>query len=83
MPSQQPAGTRNCETFPQSNLDPVRPPKDCLALPSKAEYSLPGPQVEPEASFWTIGECPVPCVIKVSRLTQATDDPKNPCYFPP
>lgn len=83
MPSQQPDSTRNCETLPQSNLDPVRPPKDCLALPSKAKYSLPGPQVEPEASFWTIGECPVPCVIKISRLTQVTDDPKNPCYFPP
>ena len=59
------------------------PPSDCLALPSRDIYSLPGLQVEPEASFWTIGDCPVPCVIKISRLTAITDDPANPCYFPP
>lgn len=77
--------TRNCEKLPCSDLDPIRPPSDCLALPSQEMYSLPGRQVEPEASFWTIGDCPVPCVIKISRLTAITDDadPQNPCYFPP
>jgi hypothetical protein len=79
MSDQQSAGTRNCDTLPQSNLDPVRPPDNCLALPSKTTYSLPGPQIEPDASFWTIGDCPVPCVIKISRLTQITDDPNGPC----
>ncbi len=75
--------TRNCDPLPKSNLDPVRPPSDCLALSAKTMYSLPGPQVEAEASFWTIGECPAPCAIKISRLTSITDDPDSPCYFPP
>jgi hypothetical protein len=75
--------TRNCDKLPCSNLDPIRPPGDCLALPSQDMYRLPGPQVEPEASFWTIGACPVPCVIKIERLTEITDDPHNHCYFPP
>jgi hypothetical protein len=85
MSPQQLTGTVNCETLPQSNLDPSQPPSECLALPSQPTYKLPGPQIEPEASFWTIGKCKVPCVIDICRLTRVTDDPNpnNPCFFPP
>ncbi len=44
-------------------------------------YSLRGPQVEPEAAFWTV--CRVPCVIRIEDLVMRTDDPDDPCYFPP
>lgn len=48
-----------------------------------ASYSLRGPQVEPEAGFWTIDPCKVPCVIRiVPDLTELTDNPDDPCYFP-
>jgi hypothetical protein len=46
-------------------------------------YNLPGPQVEPNASFWGTGACPPPCVIHIPELIKVTDDEKNPCYFPP
>ena len=44
-------------------------------------YSLRGPQVEPEAAFWTV--CKVPCVVRVEDLVKRTDNPDDPCYFPP
>lgn len=46
-------------------------------------YSLPGPQAEPSASYWTIAPSPVPSVLRiVPDLTQITDDPNHDCYFP-
>jgi membrane-associated phospholipid phosphatase len=47
------------------------------------EYGLRGPQVEPGASYWSSPPCPPPCVVTVAELTQWTDDPNHPCYFPP
>jgi len=51
--------------------------------PSGDTYRLPGPQVEPDASFWTIQPCPVPAVVRISDLIARTDDPNHPWYFPP
>ncbi|HEY7767661.1 phosphatase PAP2 family protein [Longimicrobium sp.] len=47
----------------------------------KREYALPGPQVEPAASYWL--ECPVPRVITLAELTARTDVPGTADYFPP
>jgi hypothetical protein len=52
------------------------------AVPGSTMYNLPGPQVEPQAGFWTINPCAVPCVVRISDLLAKTDDPASPCYFP-
>jgi hypothetical protein len=75
-------GTRNCPHPPAYDLDHTLE-ATCPSLPSRKRYSLVGPQVEPEASFWTIGECRPPCVISISELTRYTDNPESDCYFPP
>ncbi|MEJ7870757.1 MAG: vanadium-dependent haloperoxidase [Rubrobacteraceae bacterium] len=47
-------------------------------------YALPGPQVEPDAAYWTAGPCAVPSVVQISELIALTDDPDNKrCYFKP
>jgi hypothetical protein len=51
--------------------------------PEAAEYSLRGPQIQPGASYWSLTPCPLPCVVGIEELTQHTDDPNDPCYFPP
>jgi membrane-associated phospholipid phosphatase len=65
-----------------TGLDPVLN-VTCPSLARREEYSLPGPQIEPDASFWTIYPCKVPCVIRISDLVQRTDNPDDDCYFPP
>jgi membrane-associated phospholipid phosphatase len=67
---------------PPGGLDPVLN-VTCPSLGRRKEYSLPGPQIEPEASFWTIYPCKVPCVIRISDLVKRTDNPEDECYFPP
>ena len=57
---------------------PPEPPDHELATP---RYDLPGPQIEPEAAFWTI--CGVPCAVSIEELVKRTDNPDDPCYFPP
>ncbi len=51
-------------------------------IPLHPMYDLRGPQVEPEAGFWTINPCAVPCIVRIQDLIVKTDDPENPCYFP-
>jgi hypothetical protein len=51
-------------------------------IPVSTMYGLRGPQVEPEAGFWTINPCAVPCIVRIQDLILKTDDPNNPCYFP-
>ena len=47
-----------------------------------AEYNLPGPQVEPKASFWN--RCSQPRIVSLDDLREAgTDDPNSPNFFPP
>jgi len=47
-----------------------------------AEYKLPGPQVEPKASFWN--RCSQPSIVSLDDLREAgTDDPSNSDFFPP
>jgi membrane-associated phospholipid phosphatase len=74
----------NCPEPPPSNPDPDRC-TTCPALPREDRYRLPGPQVEPEASFWQFtGDCcPRLCAITIEDLTVLTDDPASPNYFPP
>ncbi|MBA2510048.1 MAG: vanadium-dependent haloperoxidase [Rubrobacteraceae bacterium] len=43
-------------------------------------YALPGPQVDPEASYWN--NCPVPCPVSHGELVAITDVAQNSCYFP-
>jgi PAP2 superfamily len=55
--------------------------------PSTYKYSLPGSQVEPEASYWTEGQCYIPHVVPVRDLLKITDqeeidDHPNPFFFP-
>lgn len=63
--------------WPPASLDndPLHRP------PPPDEYCLRGPQVEPSASYWLI--CPAPCAVPIQQITAITDDPRNPCYFPP
>jgi PAP2 superfamily len=51
-------------------------------IPGSTTYDLRGPQVEPEAGFWTINPCAVPCIVRIQDLLARTDDPANPCFFP-
>ena len=60
---------------------PQAPPEPRDYTIKTPRYALPGPQIEPEAAFWTI--CRVPCAITIRELAQRTDDPNNECYFPP
>src|SRR5687768_9662084 len=66
-----PNDLRNCPELPHSNPDADRC-ATCPALPPQDEYSLPGPQVEPEASFWAVGECPPVCTIRIEDLILLT-----------
>jgi hypothetical protein len=52
------------------------------AIPGSTVYDLRGPQVEPQAGFWTINPCAIPCIVRIPDLIAKTDDPANPCYFP-
>src|SRR5215212_11648386 len=72
----------NCPEPPYSNPDADRC-VTCPPLPRETRYQLPGPQVEPEASFWALGPCPPLCTIRIEDLITVTDDPTNPHYFPP
>ncbi|MDF2441473.1 MAG: hypothetical protein JWN98_2457 [Abditibacteriota bacterium] len=60
------------------NCTPVPPTVDGVA---GARYSLPGPQVEPGAAYWTSGPCAVPSVIRISELLALTDDAANPDFY--
>ena len=51
-------------------------------VPLHPMYDLRGPQVEPEAGFWTINPCAVPCIVRIQDLIQKTDNPEDPCFFP-
>lgn len=45
------------------------------------EYSLTGPQVEPDASYWN--HCPQLRLVSIDELLAVTKDPSSPGYFPP
>ncbi|WP_373529894.1 vanadium-dependent haloperoxidase [Nostoc sp.] len=45
------------------------------------QYSLNGPQVEPEASYWI--RCPRPKIVSLDELIAVTDDPRSNEFFPP
>jgi hypothetical protein len=64
------------------------PPAPLPAVPRRPpcpdpnpHYNLRGPQVEPEASVWTM--CRLPCIVRIDELVKRTDNPQDPCYFPP
>jgi len=46
-------------------------------------YALSGPQIEPEASFWTVEPTAMPAVVRMAEMATATDNPTNGPYFPP
>lgn len=77
-----PREPRNCPEPPYSNPDPDRC-VTCPSLPPQDRYRLPGPQIEPEASFWALGHCPPLCTIRIEDLVKHTDNPGDPHYFPP
>jgi hypothetical protein len=56
---------------------PSEPPDQELSTPP---YALRGPQIEPEAAFWTI--CRLPCLVRIEDLAKRSDDPDNECFFP-
>lgn len=66
--------------------DPWPPPRISTARPpapppgaATGRYGLRGPQIEPEAAFWTL--CEVPCVVRIRDLVKLTDE-LGDCYFP-
>src|SRR5205807_6878961 len=54
---------------------------DCKDGCSPHEYSLPGPQVQPDAALWAY--CAKLCVVPIEKLTKLTDDPNDRHFFPP
>lgn len=65
-------------------MSPCRPLKDPYGRwppTPRDEYDLRGPQVEPGASYWLL--CPAPCAVHIREITERTDNPDDPCYFPP
>ncbi|MDQ4030732.1 MAG: vanadium-dependent haloperoxidase, partial [Actinomycetota bacterium] len=59
--------------------------EECMPWPPPPvnTYSLPGPQVEPAAGYWTKDPCKVPCVVRIDPdLIAITDDATNDCHFP-
>jgi hypothetical protein len=46
------------------------------------EYRLRGPQVQPEASYWSFTHCRPPCPVSIDELTAHTNDANDKCYFP-
>ncbi len=77
-----PSEPQNCPEPPHSNPDPDRC-TTCSPLPPQAAYNLRGPQIEPEASFWAVGDCPPLCTVRIEDLIAHTDDPTSPHFFPP
>ena len=59
---------------------PQAPPETRDHMVATPRYNLRGPQIEPEAAFWTI--CRMPCVVRIEELVQRTDNPNGPCFFP-
>ena len=59
---------------------PEAPPEPHDHVIDTPRYNLPGPQIEPEAAFWTI--CGVPCAVSIQELAKRTDNPDDPCFFP-
>jgi len=61
--------------------DPPQVQVPALGSPpqTSTDYGLRGPQVEPEAAFWTV--CEVPCVVRIADLVQLTDDSTRPEWF--
>jgi len=46
-------------------------------------YALPGPQIEPEASFWTLAPAPLPRVVRMGEMATLCDTPATEAFFPP
>ena len=66
---------------PDAPKPAIPPPPPSVPVPTP-RYNLRGPQVDPEAAFWTI--CQVPCVIRIRDLVRRTDNPDNAeCFIEP
>jgi hypothetical protein len=63
--------------MPSKKAPEQKPDKPCTVH----EYSLTGPQVEPQAGYWAY--CARLCVVSIEELTAVTDNPKSDGYFPP
>ena len=78
-------GCKPADPWPPPRVEDAPKPQPRPEPPDRRvdvpEYNLRGPQVEPEAAFWTI--CRVPCVIRIEDLTKETDDEASECFFPP
>lgn len=66
-------------------MDKIDPNRNAVCPPygPAKYYSLPGPQVEPDAGFWAVGACPTLCTVRIEDLIQHTDNPASPFFFPP
>jgi hypothetical protein len=79
---EQPIGGNSmCSCEPNDPCRSLTDPYGSWPPAPHAEYGLRGPQVEPSASYWLL--CPAPCAVPIQQITAITDDPANPCYFPP
>ncbi len=71
------------DPWPPATIDNDPPQAQVPALGSPPQtsyaYGLRGPQVEPEAAFWTT--CEVPCVVRVADLVKRTDDPTRAEWY--
>jgi hypothetical protein len=56
---------------------PSEPPDQELSTPP---YALRGPQIEPEAAFWTI--CRLPCLVRIEDLAKRTDTRTTSAPYP-
>ncbi len=60
------------------------PPPGADPLPADQRYNLRGPQVEPEAAFWTVCRvCRAWSGSKTSSSAPTWTSPADACYFPP
>src|SRR5438132_13205418 len=66
-------------------LPPACPPNPSEANHPNRPYRLPGPQVEPEAGYWTYDPRGrgLPRVVPVAEVLTLTTDPHSPYYVPP
>ncbi len=84
-PKELNCGCKPADPWPPPRVDdapkpkaPAEPADHTIDTP---RYALPGPQIEPEAAFWTI--CRVPCAVRIEELVKRTDAQGKPCFFPP
>lgn len=69
--------------LPRGLLNPGRVIASSQPSADRPRYALPGPQVEPEASFWTLTPASLPSAVRMTEMAAVCDVLGGGDFFPP